>query len=130
MLGRGITAAAALLLTAGAAYAESFSCRSLGGPEPVLTFTLAQSGETFSVPDATLKLGDVSYATAATDPALQATIVDLDLDNKVEFTVRHADTDLAFVNLVTRFESGGGIATGTIRAMAGGIQVLRCDITR
>ena len=127
---RAIVAILALALSAGAAFADGYTCRSIAGGV-TLGFTLTRGEAGYTVTDAALKIGDEpGYSTTATEPTSLATITGLDMDNKVLFNF-HAtgtDTDVATVRLVTRFEGGGGVATGTLKPAAGGVYAIRCDI--
>lgn len=128
---RAIVAILALALSAGAAFADDYTCRSIAGGV-TLGFTLTSSDAGYAVTDAALKIGDEpGYSTTATEPASLATITGLDMDNKVlfNFHASGSDTNVATVRLVTRFEGGGGVATGTLKPAAGGVYAIRCDIT-
>ncbi|OEO29320.1 hypothetical protein VW23_002180 [Devosia insulae DS-56] len=127
---RTVVAIAALALSAGTALADDYTCRSIAGGL-TLGFTLTQGDAGYAVTDAALKIGDdPGYSTSATEPASLATITGLDMDNKVlfNFHATASDTDIATVRLVTRFEGGGGLATGTLKPATGGVYAIRCDI--
>ena len=127
---RAIVAVVALALSAGTAFADGYTCRSIAGGVS-LGFTLTRGDAGYAVTDATFKIGDEpGYSTTATEPASLATITGLDMDNKVlfNFHATGSDTDVATVRLVTRFEGGGGVATGTLKPAAGGVYAIRCDI--
>jgi hypothetical protein len=126
---RTVVAIAALALSASTAFADGYACRSIAGGV-TLGFTLSRGDAGYAVTDAALKIGDEpGYSTAATEPASLATITGLDMDNKVLFNFHAGDADVATVRLVTRFEGGGGLATGTLKTATGGVYAIRCDIT-
>jgi len=127
---RTVIAIVTLALSAGTAFADGYTCRSIAGGL-TLGFTLARSDAGYAVTDAAIKIGEEpEYSTTATDPASLATITGLDMDNKVlfNFHATQGDADIATVHLVTRFEGGGGLATGTLKTATGGIYAIRCDI--
>lgn len=126
---RTVIVAGALALSAGTAFADGYACRSIAGGV-ALGFTLTRGDAGYAVTDAALKVGDEpGYSTTATEPASLATITGLDLDNKVLFNFHAGDADIATVRLVTRFEGGAGLATGTLKTTSGGVYAIRCDIT-
>lgn len=125
---RTVVAVLALALSAGAAFADGYTCRSIAGGV-TLGFTLSRGDTGYTVTDAALKIGDeAGYSTTAAEPASLATITGLDMDNKVLFNFHSGDADVATVRLVTRFEGGGGLATGTLKTAVGGVYAIRCDI--
>jgi len=129
---RTVVAILALALSAGTAFADDYTCRSIAGGV-TLGFTLTRGDAGYAVTDAVFKLGDEpGYSTTATEPPSLATITGLDMDNKVLFNFHssQSDTDVATVRLVTRFEGGGGLATGTLKPAAGGVYAIRCDIAQ
>lgn len=133
---RAVIAAAALLLSAGAASAESYACHSLSGEPPAtLDFTIRHSSGAWAVMSAKFQIeGDLGYSTTAAEPTSLATVTGVEIGSaedvafRLRYTADDYDGDVASIHVVTLSEGARSLTAGVLQVTGGGLWAMECDL--
>jgi hypothetical protein len=134
MRSRFLIAAAFVVLSAGTAAAETYTCRSLDETDFPVTarFDLRYSSGAYAIMRAEFQIeGDIGYSTAATHPLDLATVTGVEVDEgSIQFSLQHTDPDydgiVATLHVVTLSEGAHELTAGVLKVVGGGLWPIAC----